>query len=209
MSRPKPQKIVVEFDDGSKTEASFDTLPSQFQFELLRQPFASQPSQNPEQEKFVLLEWDDGWKEVIEVDAKCIELNRYYVISRSEDVGRLSVNKQDGYPELIEIMRKPLDLKKITFLDTFQLTLERSDREGKKTDHFFTLTKECNAVTEETKAFKKIMAEEGIELQDLRSQNPTQLKEQHEKIRRQMGLKAAQRQQDVFDFIAYLARSAG
>jgi hypothetical protein len=209
MPRSKPQKVVIEFDDGSKTEASFDTLPSQVQLELLRQPFASQPSAHPEQEKFVLLEWDDGWREVLEVDAACAEINRYYVISRPEDVGRLSLNKKDDYPELIEIVRKPRALKRITFLDTFQLSLERSDREGKKIDHFFALSKAGDALSEEMEAFKKAVEEVGIDLQDLRSQDPGQLVEQYEKIRRKMGIKAAQRQQDVYDFIAYLAKVAG
>lgn len=209
MHRSKPQKVVIEFDDGSKTEASFDALPSQLQFELLRQPFASQPSKNPDQEKYVLVEWDDGWREVIEVDADCSEINRYYVISRPEDVGRLSLNKEDDYPELIEIVRKPLDLKRITFLDTFQLSLERSDREGKKIDHFFALSKEGDAISEEMETFKRAVEEEGLDLQDLKSQDPDQQREGYERIRRKMGLKAAQRQQDVYDFIAYLARVAG
>ena len=209
MPRSKPQKVVIEFGDGSKTEASFDALPSQVQWELLRQPFASQPSAHPEQEKFVLLEWDDGWREVLEVDAACAEINRYYVISRPEDVGRLSLNKKDDYPELIEIVRKPRDLTRITFLDTFQLSLERSDREGKKIDHFFALSKAGDAISEEMEAFKKAVEEVGIDLQDLQSQDPGQLVEQYEKIRRKMGIKAAQRQQDVYDFIAYLAKVAG
>lgn len=209
MHRSKPQKVVIEFDDGSKTEASFDALPSQLKFELLRHPFASQPSPDPEQEKYVLLEWDNGWREVIEVDADCTEINRYYVISRPEDVGRLSLNKEHDYPELIEIVRKPMDLKKITFLDTFQLSLERSHREGKKIDHFFTLAKEGDAVREEVEAFKKAVADEGLDLQTLRSQDPDQQRELYERIRRRMGLKAAQRQQDVYDFIAYLGRVAG
>ncbi len=209
MPRSKPQKVVIEFDDGSKREASFDALPSQVQLELLRQPFASQPSAHPEQEKFVLLEWDDGWREVLEVDATCAEINRYYVISRPEDVGRLSLNKKDDYPELIEIVRKPRDLTRITFLDTFQLSLERSDREGKKIDHFYALSKAGDAISEEMEAFKKAVEELGIDLQDLRSQDPGQLTEQYEKIRRKMGIKAAQRQQDVYDFIAYLAKVAG
>jgi hypothetical protein len=163
--------------------------------ELLRQPFASQPSKTPEQEKYVILEWDDGWREVIQVSAACADINRYYVISRPEDVGRLSLNKEDGYPELIEIVRKPLDLKRITFLNTFQLSLERSDKEGKKIDHFFALSKAGDAISEEMEAFKK-------------SQDPDQLREVYEKIRRKMGIKAAQRQQDVYDFIAYLTKAA-
>ncbi len=208
MPRSKPQKVVIEFDDGSKTETSFEVLPSQLQFELLRQPFASRPSENPDQEKYVLLEWDDGWREVIQVDETCTALNRYYVISRPEDVGRLSLNKEEGYPELIEIGRKPLDLKKVTFLDTFDLSLERSDREGKKTDHFFKLSKGADASGEELSAFKKAVQEEGYDLQELGTAGPDHQRQAYEKIRRRMGIQATHRQQDVLDFIACLSKAA-
>ena len=208
MPRSKPKKVVIEFDDGSKREASFDALPSQLKSELLRQPFASQPSANPEQDKFVLLEWDDGWREVIAVDADCAEINRYYVISRPEEVGRLSLNKKDDYPELIEIVRKPRDLKKISFLNTFELSLERSDREGKKIDHFFKLSKAGDAISEEMETFKRAVEEEGLDLKQLKSWDPDQQREGYERIRRKMGLKAAQRQQDAYDFIAYLTKVA-
>ncbi len=208
MSPSTPQKIVIQFSDGSSKESPFDALPAQLQFDILRQPFAGQPSPDPEKEKFVLLEWEDGWKEVMEVDGTCTEINRYYVISRPEDMGRLSLNKQDGYPELIEIVRKPLDLKKITFLGTFQLTLERSDREGKKTDHFFELAKEGDALTDAMNNFKKVVREEGIDVQKLQSEGPDLFREPCEKIWRKMGIKAARRQQDALDFIAYLAKIA-
>jgi hypothetical protein len=131
------------------------------------------------------------------------------VISRPEDVGRLSLNKVDDYPELIEIVRKPRDLKRITFLDTFQLSLERSDREGKKFDHFFALSKAGDAISEEMEGFRKAVEEEGLDLQDLKSQDPGQQREGYERIRRKMGIKAAHRQQDVYDFIAFLAKVAG
>jgi ribosomal protein S21 len=152
-----------------------------------------------------LLEWEDEWKEVIEVDTGCTDINRYYVISRPEDVGRLSLNKQDGYPELIEIGRKPLNLKKITFLSTFQITLERSDREGKKTDHFFELSQEGDALSETLNDFRRVVEEEGIDLKDLRPGDQDRSGELYEKIRRKLGIKASSRQQDVYDFIAYLA----
>jgi hypothetical protein len=207
MVRPRPLKIVVEFDDGARHEADFDTLPSRLQFDLLRQPFASLPSDDPTKEKFLLLEWQDGWKEVIAVDETCENINRYYVISRPEDVGRLSLNRQDGYPELIEIVRNPLELKKVTFLDSYRANLERSDREGKKTDHFFSLTKEGKAFSVEVEAFKKAATDSGIDPQELRTQNPAGLREKYEAVRRRMNLKAAWRQQDVLDFIAYLAKA--
>jgi hypothetical protein len=206
MPRPRPQEITVKFDDGSTAIAPFESLPDSLQFEIERQPFARTPSPNPEKEKFVLFEWDDGWREVVQVDAACTEINRYYVISRMEHVGRLSINKQDGYPELIEVMRRPHDLKRIAFMDMFELTLERSEREGQKTDHFFSLTKKGKGFSEIMKVFKEVVKKEGIDLKELSSKEPSEISKQCEKIRRKMGLKAGLRQQDVFDFIAYLVK---
>lgn len=212
MRRSTPQKVVIEFDGGFKAESSFGALPAPLQFELLRQPFASVPSPDPEQERFVLLEWDDGWLEVIEVDSACTAINRYSVISRPEDVGRLSLHKDDDYPELIEITRKPLGLNRITLLvdtvESVRASVARSVREGKKVDHFYTLTKAGDTRAEQVEAFKKAAAAEGIDLNQLKSRDPAQLRNEYEKIRRRMGLKAGHRQQDAWDFLAYLARHA-
>jgi hypothetical protein len=176
--------------------------------EIERQPVFTKPSSNPEKEKFVLLEWEDGWKEVIEVEEGCTDVNRYYIISRPEDVGRLSLNKKDSYPQLIEIIRRPTSVKQITFLDTFQLSPDKSTREGKKTEHFFSLTKKGDALSELAKDFKNAVAGKGLDIQELRSQDPDQLREPYEAIRREMGIQAGQRQQDVYDFLAYLAKVA-
>ena len=207
MSASKPHRVVIHFKDGSSVEADFDSLPTPLQRDLLRQPFASLPSPSPEGEKYLLLEWEDGWKEVVEVDAACTEINRYYVISRPEDVGRLSLAREDAYPDLIEIIRKPMELRRITFLNNFELSPARSDREGNKTDHFFKMSGKGNGFASEMASFKKILADENIDTKDFLSGDPALQKELFEKIRQSMGLRAVFRQQDVFDFIAYLARS--
>jgi len=204
MPRPTPKKVIIEFDGGVKTESSFDALPGPLQTELLRQPFASLPSSNPEQEKFVLLEWDDGYKEVIQVDPACTAVNRYTVISRPEDVGRLSLNMDGAFPELIEIGRRPLGLKRITFGDTVHVTLDKSEREGKKFDHFFKFAKGGDARAEQVEALKAAAAAESIDLKQLKGQDPAKARPQYEQLRRRMGLKG-ERQQDVLDFIASLA----
>ena len=206
MPRPRPQEITVKFDDGSMARAPFESLPDSLQSEIMRQPFACKPSPNPEEEKFVLLEWDDGWREVFELDPDCTDINRFYVISRVEHVGRLSINKQDGYPELIEVVRRPLDLKRIAFIDTFELTLERTDREGGKTDRFFSLAKKGKGFSEIITAFKEVVKKEGIDFKELSSRQPSEISKQCEKIGRKMGLKAGRRQQDALDFIAYLVK---
>jgi hypothetical protein len=207
MSQRRPHKIFVEFEDGSTCEAPFESLPETLQLDLMRQPFASKPSPEPEKEKFLILEWDDGWKEVILVDNACTEINRYYVISRVEHVGRLSIRKQNGYPELIEIIRRPLNLKRITFADTFKVTLQRSDREGEKTDHFFALSKEGKALPNMIDTLKATIEQEGIDLRAMKSMLPNRPREPYEKIRKALGIKAGVRQQDLDDFIAFLVKT--
>ena len=205
MPRSKPKNMTLEFNDGTNATVPFDSLPETLQDEILRQPFASRPFSNPKDVKFALLEWDDGWKEVFEVDPTCTDINRYYVISRSEDRGRLSLNKEEGYPELIEIDRKPKNIERITFIDTFRLHLNRTTREGKKTDHFYALSKETDAVSEVMKAFKTVLKEEGVHREQLLSLEPALQEERLENIRQKIGIMAGRRQQDVFDFIRYLA----
>jgi len=210
MPAPKPRKIAIHLEDGSRVEADFDALPLPLQKDLLRQPFASLPSPRPEEEKYLLLEWEDGWKEVMEVDPACSGVNRYYVITRPEDMGRLSLTKEEGYPDLIEIIRKPLELRSVTFVDRFQFALKRSDREGDKTDHFFEMSRKGEAFASEIGTFRKILADEKIDPKELQSPDPAlgpaHQRELVERIRRRMGLRPAFRQQDVFDFIAFLAR---
>jgi len=125
--------------------------------------------------RLLLLEWQDGWKEVTEIDPTC-----------------KGVSREDGFPELVEIVRRPLMLKSISVLDTgvetVQPKLEKSVREGKKIDHFHKLNKDSDARAEQVDALKKAATAEGIDLKQL---------------------KAGSRQQDVCDFIAYLAKHAG
>ena len=201
MPRPKAKKIIVQFDDGTQTEAAFEDLTAQSQRELLKQPVLFNFSPDGENKKFVLLEWKDGWKEVKAVDSGCTEINRYYVITRPEDVGRLSLQKEDGYPELLEIGRTPLDLKQIGFVENHEIVPKQSDREGKKVDHFFSLNTHGDLLSTAVEAFRKALDEEGLDMKTLSN-------DIYPKIARRMGVRAFEQQQDVFDFIDYLAKNA-
>jgi hypothetical protein len=116
-----PKTLTLTFDNGFKAEVSFDRLPATLQSELLRQPFASLGSPAPEKEKYLVLEWKDGWREVFQVSQTCAEVNRYYVITRPENYGRLSLKTEDGYPELFEIDRDALNLHRLAFSQTVNL----------------------------------------------------------------------------------------
>jgi len=207
MSIPRPKKITVQFDDDASTVMDFADLTRSLQQEILKQPDFCRSNTEADTGNFVLLKWADGWREVIQIDSGCTGINRYYVITRPEDVGRLSLDTEDGYPELIEIIRKPLDLKSVDFIDSYQISLERSDREGKKIDHFFSLEKGGDALQEAINRFQKAVADEGIDLTELASQPQDQARDTLESIARHMGLVASQRQQDLLDFVTFLVRT--
>jgi hypothetical protein len=207
MAESKPVNLTLEYADGTRITRPFSSLPLPLQSGLLQQPAFSRSSPDPENDNFLLLEWDDGWQEVIKVDNDCREVNRYYVISRPEDTGRLSLTRENGYPELIEIIRKPLQLKKIHFLDSFGLNVASSVREGQKTDHFFSLEPAEPLLAEILSRFKKIVREEGVDPSRLQHPSSEAEIEARGKIWQALGLRAGQRQQDVYDFITFLAKN--
>ena len=52
----------------------------------------------------------DG-KEVYALPPDVSDVRKYYVIRRVEEVGRLFLDRGDGYPELIEVLRKPKEVR--------------------------------------------------------------------------------------------------
>ena len=206
MTDPQPTKIIIEYDDGTKTAVSYESLTDSLRFELLRQPALARLSLNPENEKYIILSWEDGWREVAAVNRDCLDINRYYVISRPEDVGRLSINKKDGYPELVEIGRRPLNLSSVTLTETMAVTPEKSTREGKKTDHFFKMKPDGDVLAELKQKLKDLFREKNI-TGEPESWTEAEKVQRYEEIRRKLGLRAAFRQQDALNFIAFLIKS--
>ena len=182
MAATRPETLTVTYPGGASATVRFDDLSATLRSEILRQPFAATPSPDPAAENYVLLEWEDGWKEVVEVDAGCTSIRRYYVISRTEEVGRLSLDHESGYPVLLEVERRPGGLSRVTFGETFTLAPERSAREGKKTDTWYSLAQEGDATAELKEALSAAGGDEST-----------------------LGVVAGRRQQDLDDFLATLA----
>lgn len=209
MAERKPKQLVLEYDDGTRKSVEFSALPALLQFDILRQPFAGGATPDPAEEgAFVLLEWEDGWKEVFQVDPVYTDIIRYYVITRSEDVGRLSLRRGEGYPELIEVMRRPLGLRRIAFDHDYALEKGSRRREGKKYEQEFSLVPISEPFAAELDAFRREVAAAGRTPQDLLSLDVGDLGAVLDDIRRRMGLVAGRRQRDVLNFVAYLAKRA-
>lgn len=114
MSAKKAIKISIQYDDGTIRKSNISDLSEEMKKELGNIMLISGTGNEAlEEKKYVLLEWMDGWKEVYAVPADVTDMRRYYLIERTETVGRLFLDRTDGYPELITILRKPNEIKKV------------------------------------------------------------------------------------------------
>ena len=204
-----PASLTLEYGDGNVVTVPFASLTTPLREELLRQPFALSvndlvtPSGDgsagaDDRGRFLLLEWDDGWREVRRVPASCTGVGRYYVISRTEETGRLALTTDSDYPELVEVTRRPSRLRRVTLDGTLVLNEATSAREGGKTDHFYAITPDGDALADLRAALEAAAAEEGIDLGALSA-------ERVERLRRRLQLNASFAQRDVVEFVVALA----
>lgn len=113
----KIKTVKIELVDGSEIDISINNLPEKTLSELVNHALNVQLSEDGNSRKHVLLEWKDGWKEVITVPGDAVDLVRYYVIKRPEEVGRLVIERKDSdYPELIGISRKPREITRVSLI---------------------------------------------------------------------------------------------
>lgn len=114
MLKRKIQKVVVHYDDGLEQDIPVSNLSDKTVSELAAIGIEQSAAEGKDR-RYLLLEWNDGWKEVMKVPKDVTELIRYYVIRRPEDTGRLVIDRKESeYPELVEIIRKPKELKRVT-----------------------------------------------------------------------------------------------
>ncbi|KJS15479.1 MAG: hypothetical protein VR69_12960 [Peptococcaceae bacterium BRH_c4b] len=111
------QKVIVQFRDGCEIEIAPGNLSESTLLELASSGFELNTLNAEKDARYILLEWGDGWKEVLKAPGDVTKLIRYYVISRPEDSGRIVFARNDSdYPELVEIYRKPKELKRVTII---------------------------------------------------------------------------------------------
>lgn len=109
----RPIKIKIEYDDGTSRESVVDKLSPDTQKELKDLGLLIA---DPDENRYIVVEWKDGWKEVYRAPSNTIDLRKYFVIERKEEVGRLYLEKEGAYPELVQILRKPNEVKRVSLL---------------------------------------------------------------------------------------------
>src|SRR3989339_1307450 len=109
-----PAYLVVEYEDGSEKKIAFDQLSRPLRLELSRMGVCPPPSEGPEVLKhYLLLRWKSGWQEVIVVDRNSVDLLRYYILERVEEIGRMALTVTGDYPVLLTVKRLPKELDRL------------------------------------------------------------------------------------------------
>lgn len=208
MHNQKPQRLIIEYGDGSTKEVDFDKLGRAVQIELSKLGLCPRPSSlDFIPRRYLLLKWEDGWQEVTGIEEDCGELLRYYVIQRVEEVGRLVIERPGDYPELVIIRRRPRELEKLVTIDdnsakTCALAQESVTVEGGKTEYHYKLQKnDENPMKEIMGLLKKVLQGNGIKAKELLAKSDAQRVEDYERIRKAIGLKASEKEQDVLGII--------
>ncbi len=216
------KRIIVEYEDGSRREAPFSKLSEKGQSELSALGLCEAPQTG---KSYVVLQWKDGWKEVLAVNEKAVEILRYYTIERMEEIGRLSLEIADANPELSFVKRRPADIKDILFvgneaLQAYTLEEKATVKEGGKVEHFFydkkrpgfsmeeagTASTRYGAILDTLKAElkkKKLKARAVLAMSE--DKRVAVCKE----LARSSGLRGSERQRDVYGFIQLAMEALG
>lgn len=208
--------VVLEYEDSTRREIAFDQLGTQTRMELSALG-SSQTVPREAVKTYLLLQWKDGWKEVIAAGERVTDLLRYYTIERVEEIGRVSLEVPGGAPELLLIKRLPSAIDSILLVgnedrQAFTLQEKVTVKEGGKVEHVFYDKKRANfqrenASTAEAR-YAVILDSLQQELQRRGTSAAAVLADQEgeqqtvfSELARAVGLRATERQQDVRGFV--------
>ncbi|HME45634.1 MAG TPA: hypothetical protein VKF36_21260 [Syntrophorhabdales bacterium] len=222
MSQPK--YLAVEYDDGRLNRIEFGKVDESLHSELAGLGLCAHRAPIGACKHYVLLQWD-GWQEVVAIDSEKVELTRYYVIRRIEETGRLSFQTDSDNPELFCLQRLPRDLKRVIVAGNKGMKAYDFPPETEKWEGIF----ESGGKIEYTKYDKsnELGQQQGtdvlppgiVRLQEVllselakRDFRPGELLAMEEsrrlqaykEIAREMGLRAKERQRDLYGFVELL-----
>ncbi|MFC1900666.1 hypothetical protein ACFLYN_03635 [Chloroflexota bacterium] len=217
----KLKSLLLVYEDGTEKRLDISEIDTSVQSALTASGLSAAPSEILRAKNYLIIEWKDGWQEVIAINSEVAELLRYYVIRRIEDKGRLVLNTGNDYPELLIVERTPMDISHLSIVSdsdikSYDLQLEiegyegtfeaggkkeftRYDRENPHFKNEFSTSPESinyikNAVAAEL-AEKKLLPNEVLSM-DKENRIPI-----YAEIAGTAGIKGVKRQSDIYGFI--------
>lgn len=221
----EPKRLIVEYEDGSTKAVDMGNVDYQCRSALVRLGICPPENRVAASKHYLVLQWD-GWQEVLGIDKGNLELLRYYVIRRIDDLGRLSLESDGEMPELFSIKRMPRELKSVvvagsTDMRVYDLSKETERWEGifeaggkmeyvkyDKTDRSRQDGKSGNSEKADSfrMSLKNELTQRGMTAGQLLAQEESKRTEAYGQIARAMGLHGCERQSDVYGFIELLLR---
>jgi hypothetical protein len=216
-----PKRLIVEYEDGSTKGIEFSQLDKSIRLELSRRGLSPPPSEVPEHlSHFLLLRWKSGWQEVIGVDKSPVELLRYYILERMEEVGRLALEVKGDYPILFTIKRLPKELESLMIIGreevkVYHLEPKTKREEGDKIEHVEFDKAERHFQPESDgqaeawigkirEALRTELDKRNLTSEKLTASNQSQRIMEYKELSKALGLRAKERQEDVYCFIQFM-----
>jgi len=218
-----PVRLIVEYDNGSKTGIEFSKINRKIQESLAALGLCPSPVAPATASKsYLLLRWQNGWQEIVGIDKSQVELLRYYTIERMEEVGRMSLKTEEVYPTLFFIKRLPRLVDSALLTDhtgsaMYTFSEKTTITEGGKTEHIlydkqnpkFTLEDKEKAdswVSELANSVKVELDKNGLTVEKFLSMNSDQKSTIYGDISKALGICAMEGQEDINGFIELMLR---
>jgi hypothetical protein len=224
-----PKQLIVRYEDGSQKELDFDKLDETLQSELAKLGLCPPPGEIGSAKHYILMQWKNGWQEVIGSNKDTVDFLRYFVIRRIEHRGRISFEVGDEYPIFYVLRRLPMDLNRLLIVSkdrvsSYDLSTAIERHEGTfeaggkleyvkwdRTDSKFPseMSDAPKNLDETLSALREALKNKGIDTQDLLGADPSRRIESYREIAKGMGIRGYQRQADVYGFIEFLLSKLG
>lgn len=224
-----PKQLIVSYEDGSQKACDFDRLDGEMQSRLANLGLSPPPQEIKLSKHYIVLQWKNGWQEVVGSDRDAVDLLRYFVIRRIEDRGRFAFEVGTEYPELLVIRRLPMDLNRLMIVNdggvkSYDLGTEVERYEGtfeaggkreyikydKVEDKYPSeMSEGAENLNENMGDLKETLEKRGVSAHDLLQMDPSQRIEAYREIAEGMGIRGHQRQADVYGFIELLVKRLG
>ncbi len=222
----KLKRLSLEYEDGTRKNLESDEIDSGVQSALAGSGLCQPPPEISPAKNYLVLQWKDGWQEVMSVNSDVAGLLRYYVIRRIEDRGRLALDTGAEYPELLVIERIPMEIRRLLIvgdngvksygLDTELEGYEGTFEAGGKKEYLKydgsnpQFQSEFSEAEENIDELKKAVAEalnsRGIHPEKLLQMDKDRRIREYKDIAKKIGIRGIKRQSDVYGFVESMLR---
>lgn len=215
-----PKAFVIEYEDGSSKRTEFRELSRETWLALSKLKLCPPPAVTKGSDRYVLLRWKDGWKEVVGIPRKATELLRFYTIERIEEVGRMAFHVAEDYPMLFLVKRLPKEIERLLLVGPggareYVLEEKKTIKEGGKIEHVLYDKKDSGRgeqegkgadswVAELTDSLKAELKKKGLTPEKLFSLDEAEKARAYQELSKALGIRGMEKQEDVQGFLQFM-----